>query len=177
MYKRQVTNCHPRKSVHIVKEIVDKFRKGEQDYAEFWINKPDVFIYINYTAVRDESGKFCGVLEMMQDCTHIRSLTGSRTLLTWAGEKEKGPTLEEKVTTKEVVKDIDITPETKLKDIFEIYPMVKKELAKRYPSFKMLNSPLGKIMLKRATIQLAGERSGLGVDRMIKLIKDIITSL
>nr|WP_308533111.1 DUF438 domain-containing protein [uncultured Prevotella sp.] len=174
---REVTNCHPRKSVHIVKEIVDKFRKGEQDYAEFWINKPDVFIYIHYTAVRDEKGKFCGVLEMMQDCTHIRSLTGSQTLLTWAGEEEKSSTSEEKVTTKDVVKGIEITPETKLKDIFEIYPMVKKELAKRYPSFKMLNSPLGKIMLKRATIQLAGERSGLGVDRMIKLIKDIITSL
>ncbi|MDU6770927.1 MAG: diguanylate cyclase, partial [Veillonella sp.] len=36
-----------------------------------------------YTAVRDENGKFRGVLEMMQDCTHIRELEGSRTLLTW----------------------------------------------------------------------------------------------
>lgn len=86
---RDVKNCHPRKSVHIVEEIIAKFRSGEQDQAEFWINKPDVFIYILYTAVRDRDGRFRGVLEMMQDCTHIRSLTGSQTLLTWAAPKDE----------------------------------------------------------------------------------------
>lgn len=86
---RDVKNCHPRKSVHIVEEIISKFRSGEQDQAEFWINKPDVFIYILYTAVRDRDGRFRGVLEMMQDCTHIRSLTGSQTLLTWAAPKDE----------------------------------------------------------------------------------------
>lgn len=86
---RDVKNCHPRKSVHIVEEIIAKFRSGEQDQAEFWINKPDVFIYILYTAVRDRDGRFRGILEMMQDCTHIRSLTGSQTLLTWAAPKDE----------------------------------------------------------------------------------------
>lgn len=89
---RDVKNCHPRKSVHIVEEIIAKFRSGEQDQAEFWINKPDVFIYILYTAVRDRDGRFRGVLEMMQDCTHIRSLTGSQTLLTWAAPKDEQST-------------------------------------------------------------------------------------
>ena len=86
---RDVKNCHPKASVHIVEEIIKKFRSGEQDKAEFWINKPDLFIYIIYYAVRDEKGKFRGVLEMMQDCTHIRSLQGSQTLLTWE-QQEKG---------------------------------------------------------------------------------------
>ena len=86
---REVKNCHPKASVHIVEEIIKKFRSGEQDKAEFWINKPDLFIYIIYYAVRDENGKFRGVLEMMQDCTHIRSLQGSQTLLTWE-QQEKG---------------------------------------------------------------------------------------
>ena len=86
---RDVKNCHPKASVHIVEEIIKKFRSGEQDKAEFWINKPDLFIYIVYYAVRDENGKFRGVLEMMQDCTHIRSLQGSQTLLTWE-QQEKG---------------------------------------------------------------------------------------
>jgi len=86
---REVRNCHPPKSVHIVEEIIQKFRTGEQSRAEFWINKPEVFIYIVYVAVRDENGKFRGVLEMMQDCTHIRSLQGSQTLLTWE-QQEKG---------------------------------------------------------------------------------------
>ena len=80
---REVKNCHPAKSVHVVEEIIEKFRSGEQSQAEFWINKPGLFIYVLYTAVRDENGKFRGVLEMMQDCTHIRELTGSQTLLTW----------------------------------------------------------------------------------------------
>ena len=86
---RDVKNCHPKASVHIVEEIIKKFRSGEQDKAEFWINKPDLFIYIVYYAVRDENGKFRGVREMMQDCTHIRSLQGSQTLLTWE-QQEKG---------------------------------------------------------------------------------------
>ncbi|EJZ70257.1 DUF438 domain-containing protein [Lachnoanaerobaculum sp. OBRC5-5] len=86
---RDVKNCHPKASVHIVEEIIKKFRSGEQDKAEFWINKPDLFIYIVYYAVRDEKGKFRGVLEMMQDCTHIRSLQGSQTLLTWE-QQENG---------------------------------------------------------------------------------------
>lgn len=80
---REVRNCHPAKSVHVVEEIIEKFRSGEQSQAEFWINKPGLFIYVLYTAVRDENGTFRGVLEMMQDCTHIRELTGSQTLLTW----------------------------------------------------------------------------------------------
>ena len=83
---RDVKNCHPRKSVHIVEEIIEKFRKGEQDFVEFWINKPELFIYISYTAVKDENGKFRGILEMMQDCTKIRSLQGSQTLLNWQNE-------------------------------------------------------------------------------------------
>lgn len=84
---RDVKNCHPRASVHIVQEIVEKFRSGEEDEVDFWINKPGAFIYIYYKAVRDEDGTFRGVLEMMQDCTRIRSLEDSRTLLTWGSEK------------------------------------------------------------------------------------------
>ena len=100
---RDVKNCHPQKSVHIVKEIIDKFRNGEQDFAEFWINKPGMFLYITYTAVRDDNGKFKGILEMMQDCTHIRSLEGSQTLLTW----KQGEEAEASETDNETVSETD----------------------------------------------------------------------
>ena len=178
---RQVSNCHPRKSVHIVEEIVAKFRSGEQDKAEFWINKPEVFLYIVYFAVRDKQGRFRGVLEMMQDCTHIRELTGSQTLLTWAGKEEENTsttiaTSEENddAPTTQADKQIEITSDTRLKDLFEVYPHLKKELAARYPSFKMLNTPLGKLILKKATVRTAAERSGLGEERFIQLLKDCI---
>ena len=84
---REVMNCHPRKSAHVVREVIDKLRSGEQDKAEFWINKPEVFLYIIYVAVRDKEGRFRGVLEMMQDCTRIRAFEGSRTLLKWADDE------------------------------------------------------------------------------------------
>ena len=182
---RQVSNCHPRKSVHIVEEIVEKFRSGEQDKAEFWINKPEVFIYIVYFAVRDAEGRFRGVLEMMQDCTHIRELTGSQTLLTWAGkdnDSDSSVGSAEPATTNPTGDDgneshapsLDITSNTLLKDLFATYPHLKKELASRYPSFKMLNSPLGKLILKKATIRTASERSGLGEEQLVKLIKDCL---
>lgn len=83
---REVMNCHPRKSAHVVREVIDTLKSGKEDRAEFWINKPGLFIYIVYVAVRDAEGRFRGVLEMMQDCTHIRSLEGSQTLLKWASE-------------------------------------------------------------------------------------------
>lgn len=178
---RQVSNCHPRKSVHIVEEIVAKFRSGEQDKAEFWINKPEVFLYIVYFAVRDKQGRFRGVLEMMQDCTHIRELTGSQTLLTWAGKEEENASTttatddeNNDAPTAQPDKQIEITSDTRLKDLFEIYPHLKKELAARYPSFKMLNTPLGKLILKKATVRTAAERSGLGEERFIQLLKDCI---
>ena len=178
---RQVSNCHPRKSVHIVEEIVAKFRSGEQDKAEFWINKPEVFLYIVYFAVRDKQGRFRGVLEMMQDCTHIRELTGSQTLLTWAGKEEENASTttatddeNNDAPTAQPDKQIEITSDTRLKDLFEVYPHLKKELAARYPSFKMLNTPLGKLILKKATVRTAAERSGLGEERFIQLIKDCI---
>ena len=108
---RDVKNCHPKASVHIVEEIIKKFRSGEQDKAEFWINKPDLFIYIIYYAVRDENGKFRGVLEMMQDCTHIRSLQGSQTLLTWEqqekGESKETSENEDKREGSEASEDVD----------------------------------------------------------------------
>ena len=178
---RQVSNCHPRKSVHIVEEIVAKFRSGEQDKAEFWINKPEVFLYIVYFAVRDKQGRFRGVLEMMQDCTHIRELTGSQTLLTWAGKEEENASTTTATSdenndapTAQADKQIEITSDTRLKDLFEVYPHLKKELAARYPSFKMLNTPLGKLILKKATVRTAAERSGLGEERFIQLLKDCI---
>ncbi|MPM36033.1 hypothetical protein SDC9_82628 [bioreactor metagenome] len=80
---RAVENCHPRESVDTVEKIINAFKDGTHNEAEFWLEMGGKFIYILYTAVRDEKGNFKGVLEMMQDVTHIRSLTGSQRLLSW----------------------------------------------------------------------------------------------
>lgn len=80
---RLVKNCHPPKSVHIVEKIVQAFKNGEKDMADFWLQFKDSFIYITYHAVRSQSGQYLGTLEVSQDVTHIRALDGQKRLLDW----------------------------------------------------------------------------------------------
>lgn len=80
---RRVQNCHPPDSVHMVQEILDSFRSGKQNLAEFWIQLQGKFINIRYFAVRDRSGDYRGCLEVSQEVTAIRTLEGERRLLAW----------------------------------------------------------------------------------------------
>lgn len=80
---REVKHCHPKKSVHMVEEILEKFKSGERDEAEFWIQAGDSFIHIRFYAVRQEDGTYEGCLEVAQDATHIRALAGQQRLLDW----------------------------------------------------------------------------------------------
>ena len=207
---RDVKNCHPKASVHIVEEIIKKFRSGEESEAEFWINKPGLFIYITYIAVRDADGRFRGVLEMMQDCTHIRSLEGSQTLLTWSsGKKESGYAAEDSTApgsnaagaasngdvskaesspkkesaeaeaaapehSSESAKGAKLLPlkgETKLSDLLASYPWLKAELPSINPAFKMLQTPLARIMISKATVSMMSERSQMPMDELIAAIE------
>lgn len=80
---RNVRNCHPPDSVHIVERIVESFRKGEKENASFWIHMQGKFIFIQYFAVRDEDGKYRGVIEVTQEVSEIKSLEGEKRLLDW----------------------------------------------------------------------------------------------
>ena len=184
---REVKNCHPAKSVHIVEEIVEKFRSGEQTQAEFWINKPGLFIYVIYTAVCDENGKFRGVLEMMQDCTHIRELEGSRTLLTWDktdfvgdGGKEKSLAQEaaEEVEEEPLTTDADgrfhIDAKTTLSNLIKQCPEIVDHLISLNPKFEKLKTPMVKVMAKVATIKMMAERGDFEVDDLISKIDAFI---
>lgn len=80
---RKVQHCHPPKSVDVVDQIVSSFRDGSKDVAEFWIEFHGRFVHIRYFAVRDESRRYLGTLEVTQDVTDIRNLQGERRLLEW----------------------------------------------------------------------------------------------
>lgn len=80
---RDVQNCHPHESVHVVEQIVDAFRKGEKDQASFWIQMKGEFVLIRYFAVRDQMRNYKGVIEVTQEITEIRQLEGERRLLDW----------------------------------------------------------------------------------------------
>ena len=187
---REVKNCHPAKSVHVVEEIVEKFRSGEQSQAEFWINKPGLFIYVIYTAVRDENGKFRGVLEMMQDCTHIRELEGSRTLLTWdktdfvgntdnnSNDKSLAQEAAEEVDEEPLTTDADgrfhIDAKTTLSNLIKQSPEVVDYLISLNPKFEKLKTPMVKVMAKVATIKMIAERGDFNVDELVGKIDAFI---
>ncbi len=80
---RNVSNCHPPASVHIVEEIVESFRSGKEDTAKFWLDIKEKSILIQYFALRDDKGIYKGVLEVSQDITEIKTLSGERRLLKW----------------------------------------------------------------------------------------------
>lgn len=81
---RKVQNCHPPKSVHIVNQILQAFKNGQRDMAEFWFPKEASFIHIRYFVVRDDAGKYLGCLEVSQEVSSIKRLTGERRLLDWS---------------------------------------------------------------------------------------------
>ncbi len=80
---REVKFCHPPKSVDQVLKILEEFKAGRQDTAEFWIQFKGKFIHIRYFAVRDDNQVYKGVIEMSQDVTDIRNLEGEQRLLDW----------------------------------------------------------------------------------------------
>jgi len=80
---REVQNCHPPKSVHIVNDIVKNFKEKKKEVAEFWIQNSDKFIYIRYFPVYDQGGDYRGVIEVSQEVSGIKILEGERRLLDW----------------------------------------------------------------------------------------------
>ncbi|NLS92674.1 MAG: DUF438 domain-containing protein, partial [Planctomycetaceae bacterium] len=80
---RKVQNCHPPKSVDTVQKILNSFRAGTQNLAEFWLEIGERFIHIRYFAIRDKENRYRGCLEVSQDITRIRTLKGQRRLLEW----------------------------------------------------------------------------------------------
>lgn len=176
---REVRNCHPPKSLYLVEEIIDKFRSGEQSKAEFWINKPGTFIYIVYVAIRDSNGNFRGVMEMMQDCTHIRAMEGEQRLLTWETHSGKSDNYDDNGAelNNGDKGDITITGETKLKHLLQKYPGLKENLIAYNSKFSMLNTPMAKIVLPLATIKMMSEQAGIPQEELIEAIKVYISAV
>ncbi|MFZ3230667.1 MAG: PAS domain-containing protein [Pseudobdellovibrio sp.] len=80
---REVRFCHPPKSVDTVLRILEEFKKGTKNEAEFWIQFKLKVIHIRYFAIRDKQNVYKGVIEMSQDITDIQKLVGEQRLLSW----------------------------------------------------------------------------------------------
>ncbi len=78
---RNVRQCHPPSSVHVVEKILSDFKSGKEDHTAFWITLKDRFIHIEYFALRNDKGEYLGTLEVSQDLTEKRKLEGEQRLL------------------------------------------------------------------------------------------------
>ena len=140
---------------------------------------------------------------MMQDCTRIRALEGSRTLLTWSQDTtaatrhtttpaEPVPTTES--ASAEGVKDcgedgcgcqhsstnaeaMELTPETRLSDLLKRYPTLRDELPSIHSAFSMLRSPLARIIIPKANVRMMSERSGMPLDKLLLELNALISKL
>jgi PAS domain S-box-containing protein len=85
----KVQNCHPNKSIDKVEDILEGFKKGTLEVAEFWIQLGEQKVYIRYFPVKDAEGKYIGdaegkyigCLEVSQDITKIKEIEGEKRLL------------------------------------------------------------------------------------------------
>jgi DUF438 domain-containing protein len=84
---RDVRNCHPPQSVHVVLDIIESFKNKTQDSATFWIQMGPKFVLIQYFALRNEDGNYLGTLEVSQNVSEIRALEGERRILSWKNER------------------------------------------------------------------------------------------
>jgi hypothetical protein len=78
---REVSNCHPPASVHVVEGIVADLKSGKKDHEDFWIPLKGQYILIRYFAVRDEKGEYLGVLEVTQNIKPLQEITREKRLV------------------------------------------------------------------------------------------------
>ncbi len=69
---------------------------------------------------------------------------------------------------------MEITKDTKLTDLLDQYPWLKEEMSKINNKFKMLNTPMGKMMMGKATILEMSKRSGMDADAIIEKLRELI---
>ena len=69
---------------------------------------------------------------------------------------------------------MNLTKDTKLKDILAAYPWLIDEAVKIDGRFKALRSPLGRLLIAKADIAEAGRRTGIDADTIIEKIEEMI---
>lgn len=69
---REVYSCHPPQVEPIVRGLIKEFKAGTKDSLKLVRNIKDIDFAISYYAVRDEDGKYLGVLETVQDLSFYK---------------------------------------------------------------------------------------------------------
>lgn len=69
---------------------------------------------------------------------------------------------------------MELNENTRLEDLISAYPDLKTQMADINPRFRMLQTPMGKRMIRKATIAEMSERSGMPVEDLVSAIEEKI---
>lgn len=84
---RDVRNCHPKKSLAKVEQILQEMKEGKRNKARFYLDLPlgphqeKQKVLIEYYALRDITGLYLGCLEASQNIAELQKLSGEKRLL------------------------------------------------------------------------------------------------
>ena len=84
---KNVRNCHPKKSLDKVEQILSEMKSGKRDKASFWLDLPlgkngeKHKVMIQYFALMSKDGIYLGCLEASQDISDIQKIEGEKRLL------------------------------------------------------------------------------------------------
>ena len=67
-----------------------------------------------------------------------------------------------------------INKDTKLDELIARFPWLKEEAIKLDDRAKVVNTPVGKVLLKKYTIEDVSKRTGVPVNEMLKRIETLV---
>lgn len=71
-------------------------------------------------------------------------------------------------------KTMEINEKTKLKDILAAYPWLPDTLVQMDDRFKIINNPIGKLLIRTATVSDAAKKAGYPVDQVLDELQKLI---
>ena len=69
---------------------------------------------------------------------------------------------------------MEINEQTKLKDILAVYPWLPDTLIQMDGRFKIINNPIGKMLIRTATVEDAAKKAGYPVDQVLDELQKLI---
>ena len=69
---------------------------------------------------------------------------------------------------------MEINEQTRLKDILAAYPWLPEALMQIDGRFKIINNPIGKMLIRTATVEDAAKKAGYPVGQVMEELKKLI---
>ena len=74
---KDIRDCHTAEALPMLEQVLAALKSGEKDEAGFWMPGEKRGLFNRFVAVRDESGKYLGLLQYLLDFTAMEELRQS----------------------------------------------------------------------------------------------------